>query len=124
MNKNKNEQTLHKRKHVVLAFKNSVCEPEHEPNIAKHQTAKKKKRTRTRTRTRTRRFVSVHFGVLVVELKKCECGGIVINYIFPDTFPYKYPYFSPLSNRRLNFFTGSLLVQGVIFANILFQILL
>ena len=44
MNKNKNEQTLHKRKHVVLAFKNSVCEPEHEPNIAKHQTAKKKKK--------------------------------------------------------------------------------
>ena len=43
MNKNKNEQTLHKRKHVVLAFKNSVREPEHEPNIAKHQTAKKKK---------------------------------------------------------------------------------
>ena len=44
MNKNKNEQTPHKRKHVVLAFKNSVCEPEHEPNIAKHQTAKKKKK--------------------------------------------------------------------------------
>ena len=115
--KKKNEETLHKRKHVVLAFKNSVYEPEHEPNIAKHQTAKKKKK---KNKTRTRRFVSVHFGVLVVELKKCECGGIVINYIFPDTFPYKYPYFSPLSNRRLNFFTGSLLVQGVISANILF----
>ena len=25
----------------------------------------------------------------------CECGGIVRNHIFPDTLPYKYPYFSP-----------------------------
>ena len=25
----------------------------------------------------------------------CECGGIVRNDIFPDTLPYKYPYFSP-----------------------------
>ena len=24
----------------------------------------------------------------------CECGGIVRNDIFPDTLPYKYPYFS------------------------------
>ena len=24
-----------------------------------------------------------------------ECGGIVRNDIFPDTLPYKYPYFSP-----------------------------
>ena len=51
MNKNKNEQTLHKRKHVVLAFKNSVCEPEHEPNIAKHQTAKKKKKNKNKNKT-------------------------------------------------------------------------
>ena len=55
----------------------------------------------------------------------CEFGGIVRNHIFPDTLRYKYFYFShPLSNRRLNFFTGSLLVRGVISANILFQILL
>ena len=57
-----------------------------------------------------------------------ECGGIVRNHIFSGypsaPCPYKYRYFSPLSNRRLNLFTGSLLVRGVIFANILFQILL
>ena len=28
----------------------------------------------------------------------CECGGIVRNDIFPDTLPYKYSYFSTLSN--------------------------
>ena len=39
----------------------------------------------------------------------CECGGIVRNDIFPVTIPYKYPYFSSLSNRRLNVFTGSML---------------
>ena len=32
----------------------------------------------------------------------CEWGGIVRNNIFPDTLPYKYPYFFPLSNRRHN----------------------
>ena len=42
----------------------------------------------------------------------CECGGIVRNYIFPDTLPYKYPYFSPLSNRRLNFFRKSSGTRG------------
>ena len=31
----------------------------------------------------------------------CECGGMVRNYIFPDTLPHKYPYVSPLSNRCL-----------------------
>ena len=25
----------------------------------------------------------------------CECGGLIGNDIFPDTLPYKYPYFSP-----------------------------
>ena len=29
----------------------------------------------------------------------CECGGIVRNDIFPDTLPYRYSYFSTLSNE-------------------------
>ena len=26
--------------------------------------------------------------------RRGECGGIVRNHVFPDTLPYKYPYFS------------------------------
>ena len=40
----------------------------------------------------TRRYGSVHFGVVL--WINGEWGGIVRNDIFPDTLPYKYPYFS------------------------------
>ena len=36
-------------------------------------------------------------GCWSVVVDNCECGGIVRNDLFPDTLPYKYPYFSPFA---------------------------
>ena len=58
----------------------------------------------------TRRYESIHFGVVVVDLN-CECGGIVKTDIFAYILPTNTLTFLLLCNRRLNFFTGSLLAR-------------
>ena len=57
---------------------------------------------------KTRRYESVHFGRRGCGINY-ECGGIVRNYIFRISFHKNTLAFLLLCNRRLNFFTESLL---------------